>query len=122
MRNELKEVAEKESVRKWFNEGITLFGDILRNNNTNLEELCFQWISHLVKYLKANQGAFFMLEEENGDKGKSTLLRLVACYAYERKKYLNKKLQLGEGLAGQAVLERKYIHLTEVPDNYVKIR
>lgn len=122
MRDELKEVAEKESVRKWFNEGVTIFGDILRNNNNSLEELCFQWICQLVKYLKANQGAFFLLEEDEGSDGKTTVLTLMACYAYERKKYLNKKLSLGEGLAGQAVLEKKFIHLTEIPQDYVKIR
>lgn len=122
MRNELKEVAEKENVRKWFNEGVGIFGDILRNNTHDLEELCFQWISQLVKYLKANQGAFFIMEEEGDEHNKSFVLKLIACYAYERKKFINKKLTPGEGLTGQAVLERKHIHLTEIPQNYTKIR
>ncbi len=32
-----------------------------------------------------------------------------------------KRIEIGEGLVGQAVLEKEYIYLTNVPDNYVSI-
>jgi GAF domain-containing protein len=48
-------------------------------------------------------------------------IELVACYAYDRKKYVHKTIQLGEGLVGQAVQEADTIYLTDVPANYVQI-
>lgn len=64
------------------------------------------------------QGAFFILQDEQQGKQR---LKLMGCYAYDRKKYLDVTFDLGEGLAGQAALERSTIYITEVPQNYVAI-
>ncbi|TAH27513.1 MAG: GAF domain-containing protein [Cytophagales bacterium] len=60
---------------------------------------------------------FLLYHEEN----QSPYLELIACYAYDRKKYLQKHIQLGEGIVGQCFLEKEPIILKQVPDNYVKI-
>src|SRR5690606_32584770 len=46
---------------------------------------------------------------------------LEACYAYERKKFLEKRIEFGEGLIGQAYLEKDIIYMTEIPERYVSI-
>ena len=46
---------------------------------------------------------------------------MKACYAWDKKKYLNHKIHRGEGLAGQAWQEGDTVYLTEVPQNYVRI-
>jgi PAS domain S-box-containing protein len=74
-------------------------------------------ISHLVKYLEANQGGLFVV---HGQKGQEEI-ELTACYAYGRKKYLHKTLAVGEGLVGQAVQEADTVYLTDVPDGYFNI-
>jgi len=117
MRTSLKEVAAQDEVRNWTSEGIAHFAQLLRQNNDNLEILCNAIIKDLIKYLKANQGALFITESHNGE----DVLEMKACYAYERKKHLNKTLHLGEGLAGQAFQEGETIFLTEVPQNYFSI-
>ena len=37
----------------------------MKGNNTNLSEFANSIITETVKYLKANQGAFFILNDEN---------------------------------------------------------
>lgn len=118
MRNELKQVAEEESVRKWYNEGVALFGEILRKNNNDLETLGIKWTSALIKYMKANQGSLFILQHD--EKGEA-FLQLSACYAFDRKKHNEQTIQIGEGMIGQAVLEKEYIYLKDIPQKYVKI-
>ena len=46
---------------------------------------------------------------------------MVSAYAWDRKKYLTKTIEIGEGLVGQAAIEKGTIYLTDVPDNYVSI-
>jgi PAS domain S-box-containing protein len=71
-----------------------------------------------VKYLKANQGAVFLLNEENREK---PVLEMVSAYAWSRKKHLKKRVEIGEGLVGQAAIEKETIYLTDVPDNFISI-
>ena len=46
---------------------------------------------------------------------------MKACYAWDKKKFLNHKIYHGEGLAGQAWQEGDIVYLTEVPQSYIKI-
>lgn len=117
MRSSLQEIAEEDRKRNWVTEGLTQFGDILRNNNDELSTLADNIITALVKYLGANQGGMFILRGE----GEEKQLELVATYAWNRKRFRDKIMSLGQGLAGQAVLEKEYIYMTEVPRDYVSI-
>lgn len=111
----LKKSADEDSKRNWTSEGLANFADILRSNN-DLKTLSNTIISNLIKYVKANQGAIFMLEEQPKNH-----LELIACYAYDRQKYLNKTIEIGEGLVGQCFQEKGRIFLTEVPESYINI-
>ncbi|MDD3890841.1 MAG: GAF domain-containing protein, partial [Bacteroidales bacterium] len=125
MRNSLKdanaeEVKRKEEDRKraWVNEGLTKFADILRRNNDKIQTLSDEIVSDLVKYLKANQAGLFLLEEE--DKNDIHFM-LTSAYAWDRKKFLNKRVEFDEGLVGACAMEKETIQLTEIPDDYVEI-
>lgn len=50
------------------------------------------------------------------------VLEEIATYAWDRKKFVDGRFKLGEGLAGQAWVEGEYIYLTEVPNDYVYIK
>jgi len=118
MRNDLQRFKLDDEKRFWVNQGFAKFGEILRSNNTNLGELSEHFIGELVKYLNANQGSLFVANET---KSGVVELEMKACYAYSRKKYINSKIEVGEGLVGQAFLEKDYIYLTNVPNDYIKI-
>lgn len=110
---------EEDKQRNWTSEGLAKFGDILRTDrDSNLEDRAYQIISHLVNYLDANQGGLFIKEEDENQK---RYFKLLAAYAYNRKKYLDKKILLGEGLVGATAQEKKITYLTDIPDNYVNI-
>lgn len=119
MRDNLAKVAEDDKKRNWATEGQARFGEILRTNNNDLNKLAEEIIGNLVKYLKANQGALYIIDDEqNGDE---ETMSMKACYAWDKKKFLNQKIYRGEGLAGQAWQEGDTVYLTDVPQNYVRI-
>ena len=120
MRSNLKKVAEEDKKRNWSTSGLAKFGDILRSYNDNFEKLADEIISNLVKYIEANQGALFIIESNDGS-SEEEYMELAACYAWDKKKFLEKKIYKGEGLSGQAWIEGDVIYLTEVPNDYVSI-
>ncbi|HYG37238.1 MAG TPA: GAF domain-containing protein [Cytophagales bacterium] len=118
MRDKMKNIKEEDEKRKWFNEGLAKFSDVIREHQHNLQSLTFEVLVFITKYMKAQQGGLFLLRE---DEEKNTYLELTSCYAFNRKKYTKKRIELGEGLVGQTFLEGKTIMYTEVPDGYTQI-
>ena len=119
MRNKLQNVAEQDKRRVWFNEGVAKFGDILRKNNDSIENLSAKLISELVEYTDSIQGSLFIVNKEDE---KNVKIVLKGAYAYHRQKFLEKEIAPGQGLVGQCYLEKEYIYLSEIPENYVSIR
>lgn len=120
MRQRLKQYADEEKKRQWSIEGIAKFSDILRSNQEDLSLLVDTVIAEMIKYINANQGAIFLLDENESEKPQE--LNLVASYAWGKKKFLNKTVQIGEGLVGQCAQEQDTLFFTDVPENFVKIR
>jgi PAS domain S-box-containing protein len=108
----------EEDNRRWTNEGLAKFGDILRQNNDNLAVLADGILSNLVHYIDANQGGIFIYNE---DEPGNEFFQMIAAYAYNRKKFLQKEFVVGEGLVGTAALEKKTIFMTDVPPAYIQI-
>ncbi len=118
MQSSLREAAEREKKEKFVNVGLASVSEILRNHVEDLDELSDKVIEKLVNYMKANQGGLFILEEENDG---SKVITLKACRAYDRKKFLNKTIAVGEGLIGQIALEKETLVMTEIPEGYLNI-
>jgi PAS domain S-box-containing protein len=119
MRNQLQQLDAEDHKRNWITTGIARIGEILRSTSQDTDHLYNGIISFVIKYLNANQGALFVMEEH--EQSEKPYMELVACYAYDRKKYINRKIEIGEGLVGQAVLEKDIIYMTDVPQGYVHI-
>lgn len=121
MREKMKVVAEEEDERKWASDGVALFGQILQTYNQDTDTLSYQIISNLVRYVNANQGGLFISDALDNESEKSNHLELAACYAYNRRRYLDKQVAVGEGLVGQAFKDGDTVYITDIPDNYVDI-
>ena len=118
MRGNLKKVAEDDKKRNWATEGAAKFGEILRQNNNDVSELSHNILNNLLKYLGANQGGLFIVQDADGGE---PFMTLESCFAWDKKKYIEQKIYRGEGLVGQAWQEKDTIFITEVPDDYISI-
>ncbi len=115
MREQMKKVKETDERRLWATEALTKVDKIARVHQHDVTKLADEMLTHVIHCLGANQAGIFVI---NDDK---KCLDMVSCYAYERKKYIEKKVALGEGLLGQAYLEGETIYMTEIPGDYVRI-
>jgi methyl-accepting chemotaxis protein len=116
---ESEEKQQKENDRlSWTQNGITQINEILRLENETLEQLTFSITTFLIKYLNANQGGFYVIDDDDKD---NIHIRLVSSYAFDRKKQLEALLQIGEGLVGRCVKEKEVIYITNLPDGFMYI-
>lgn len=118
MQQNLLEASTRERAEKYTTQGIATLGDILRKNTDSIEKLTSELIREIVQYTNSNQGGIFLLEHDDQEK---PFLNLSACYAYDRKRFLNKRIEIGDTLVGQCFLEKEIILMTQVPKDYVKI-
>jgi hypothetical protein len=114
---QIEENRKEERLRSQAAEKLSDFATLLRDKHAEIGEQYDEIISFIVKSVKANQGSLYLVEGDETEK----YLTQKACYAYDRKKYLEHKIDIGEGLCGQAYLEKDYIMLTEVPQDYLSI-
>lgn len=117
MREQLKKLQEEEKKRFWLTDGLSKFSELVRINQDNIEKLSEVIMSEVVRYSKCNQGSLFILQNENDEE----FLKLIGCYAYDKKKYLEKRIEIGQGLVGQVYLEGETKNLRDVPEGYINI-
>ena len=118
MQSRLKALNEDERKRQWSNEGLAKFVDILRSSNDDVNILGDKIIAALVQYTKSNQGALYILNDEDP---RNKYLELVSLFAFDIKKHEQQKVRLGEGILGQTFLERQTTYLTNLPESYIRI-
>jgi CHASE3 domain sensor protein/putative methionine-R-sulfoxide reductase with GAF domain len=117
MRDQMKRIREEDENRIWVTEGLTKFTEITRQHQDDVVALCEQSIRFITKYMNAQQGAVFLLQEEEEEQ----FLELQACYAFDKKKFVERRIDIGEGLIGQAFLEKGTVVLKDVPRGYTHI-
>lgn len=118
MKSKMQLVAEDDRQRNWATNGIAKFSEIVRQQDKTVENIANEFISELVKYVGANQGGIFIVNDQEPG---NIRIELKGCYAYGRRKFVENTITPGEGLVGQAYLEGDLIFLKDVPKNYVTI-
>src|SRR5262245_37308703 len=112
----LKDTTLKNSEQDWLKTNLAKFTRMLQGQR-DLLAVSRMILSELAPVVGAQHGVFYMM---NGAVDPARL-ELVASYAYRNRKNSDNILYLGEGLVGQAALEREKIVLANVPPNYVQI-
>jgi CheY-like chemotaxis protein/methyl-accepting chemotaxis protein len=113
MRNNLQTLSKENGIRTWLLTGGSELNDVMRGEK-NITALAQDVITHVSKYLKAQVGAIYL--QENGR------LELTGSYAYHHRKDNTNLIKPGEGLVGQAALEKKPIIFNDIPEDYIRIK
>jgi len=118
MRDEMKKKQQEGVRQQWVSEGLNKAAEIVRDHQTNFAMLCEKTVAFIVKYLNAQQGGLFVLNEDDEE---DKHIALISCYAFDKKKYITKRIEIGEGILGQIFLEGEPVYLKDVPKDYIKI-
>lgn len=117
--NEASNRRDKEQIQNWITQGMAKFADILRQNSSNSFELLGrQILRDLVEYMGINQAGMFVYYDQDKQ---DPYLELIAVYAYNRDKFLQKRIVPGEGIVGACFSEKRTIYMTEIPGSYLSI-
>ncbi len=112
----LRNTTEKNTAQDWLKTNLARFTRLLQGQR-DLIAVSRTILSELAPLVSVQHGVFYLNDAAGGEPD----LRLLASYAYTERKHLASRFRAGEGLVGQAALERKSIVLTEVPADYVHV-
>lgn len=123
LNNTLKNNKERDQVENWKSVGRENISVVLRNA-TKLDDIAYGVVKAFVDYVGAVQGAFYVSHGSGGtikELRENVHIDLVASYAYKRQKYIKSSYKLGEGLVGEAAIEKLIVHRIEIPEDYLSI-
>ena len=110
---------QEDEQQKWASQGLAKFGDLLRDFDQRIVPLSNEFMRELVAYLDVEVGGIFLREyTAEGDVN----FVLKGAYAFDREKQLHQSFLPGEGLVGRCVIEKESILITDVPEDYIRIR
>ena len=117
MIDNLRDTTQKNAEQDWLKTNLARIGGMLQGQRdiTTVSRLIMSEVTPLVG---AQFGAFFLADRENTE---NEVLNLVASYGYATHKSVPRHFLFGEGLVGQAALEKKTLNLRDVPKNYIRI-
>lgn len=101
----------------WATSGLAKFGEILHTNTQNINDLSYEILHSLIKYIDVNQGAIYVLD----DTKEEPEYEMTAAIAYDRRKFMQKRFAIGEDLVGRCAYEHKTIYMTDIPKDYINI-
>jgi putative methionine-R-sulfoxide reductase with GAF domain/HAMP domain-containing protein len=108
----------ENAQRNWASQGLAEFNELLRNVGDDMQILSNKVIEKLVRYLDANMGGIYIVDDSDKD---DIHLNLSAFYAYDRLKYAKQRIEIGENLIGQCFRENETVYLTDLPKGYAHI-
>src|SRR3989440_6153933 len=114
----LRGTTRRNAEQDWLNSNLARFTGMMQGQR-DLETVSRMIMSELTPLVGAHLGGFFIAGEGDGEGDPK--LRLIASYGYKRRKSVANEFALGEGLVGQAGLEKAPILLTEAPEDYIRI-
>ncbi|KLL10522.1 ATP-binding protein, partial [Protofrankia coriariae] len=112
----LRETTEKNAQQDWLKSNIARIGSKMQGQR-DLYAVCQMIISEMTPAVGAQLGTVYLLDFIEGDK-----LRHVAGYGSAPRKRSDGTFLFGEGLIGQAAVEKKRIRVEQVPNGYLYIR
>ncbi len=109
---ELESKQQDLKLANWTLTGKSALNEVLRGD-LDYGEVSRQLVSLLTQHLGCQVGVFYRRKQE--------LFELSASYAFTHRRNLETTFKEGEGILGQAALERQPIVLTQVPPDFLQI-
>jgi HAMP domain-containing protein/signal transduction histidine kinase/CheY-like chemotaxis protein len=112
----LRETTQKNTEQDWLKTNLAKFSRLLQGQR-DLLTVARLILSETAPVVGMKHGVFYIADTGEED----TTLRLLASYAYKKRKTVPSEFGLGEGIIGQCALDKKRIIMDNVPVDYVKI-
>lgn len=113
---ESQRIKKADDIQDWQTLGLAKFGEVMRKNTDNLQQLSKEVIKNLIDYVGASLGGFYIYNDENQN---NIFLELMAFYAYGKEKIADKQIELYEGLIGTCAVEKNKFYFEKIPDDYI---
>ncbi|MCH4887880.1 response regulator [Acidaminobacter sp. JC074] len=107
-------IEERES-NNWIQQGQMQVGKI-SEESLDIDDFLSLIIKYVTKKVKGLYGSIYILDTTDNNK-----YTFGGGYALDKLSEIRKSYQVGEGLIGQAVLDKELIRLYDVPEDYLKI-
>jgi HAMP domain-containing protein/signal transduction histidine kinase/CheY-like chemotaxis protein len=112
----LKDTTLKNAEQDWLKTNLAKFTRMLQGQK-DLLTVGRMILSELAPTVNAQHGVFYIMDGAGTD----PVLKLLASYAFRERKSVSNRFRLGEGIVGQAAMEKERILLTSVPADYIQV-
>jgi HAMP domain-containing protein/signal transduction histidine kinase/CheY-like chemotaxis protein len=112
----LRETTKRNTEQDWLKTNLARFTRLLQGQR-DLLAVSKLILTELAPLANIQHGVFYINDANDGEPD----LRLLASYAFNTRKHVVTRIRGGEGIVGQAVLEKQRILLTDVPADYIQI-
>ncbi|MBG9388421.1 HAMP domain-containing protein [Caenimonas sp. DR4.4] len=117
MISNLRETTESNREQDWLKTNLARFTGMLQGQR-ELDTVGRMLLTELAPLVNAQQGTIYHCSSADD---RSADLTLLSSYAQSGKVQLARTIRMGEGLVGQAAVERKRLLLTNAPPDFVNI-
>lgn len=104
---------EENKASEWLKTGQAGIAEKAQSN-LEIQELAETIISYMTEYVAAQVGVLYIRQDDG-------TLRLTGSYAYTHRNQNTPQVEMGQGLIGQAALEKKMICFHNVPDEHMHV-
>ncbi|HEX6127151.1 MAG TPA: HAMP domain-containing protein [Pyrinomonadaceae bacterium] len=112
----LRETTQKNTEQDWLKTNLAKFTRLLQGQR-DLLTVARLILSEMAPLVEMQHGVFYIADTAQDE----TVLKLLASYAYRKRKSISNEFKLGESIVGQCAFEKQRIIIKDVPPEYVKI-
>jgi CheY-like chemotaxis protein/signal transduction histidine kinase/HAMP domain-containing protein len=113
----LRATTDQNTAEDWLKTNLAKFTRMMQGQR-DLVTVGQMLLSELTQLVNAQSGAIYQMDRAEG----GACLKMLANYAYGENSDAQAQWPLGAGLVGQCAVEKRPIHLTNLPPDYVRIR
>ena len=119
----LKQTTERNTEQDWLKTNLARLNRMLQGQR-DLMTVSRMLLSELAPLVGAQHAVLYLMQQPRAGgspAGAGPHLTLTSSYGYQERKTLSKDWQLGEGIVGQAALEKQRLLVANLPDDYIQI-